>query len=270
MVSFPPCKINLGLQITRKRPDGYHDVVTCFYPVPWCDVLEMVPAASFTFSSSGIPVPGDPSDNLCTKAYALLKKEFALGPVDVYLLKILPIGAGLGGGSSDAAYALKMLNRLFDLKLPATDLKRFASRLGSDCAFFIDNKPMIGTGRGEILSEVTLPLKGKYLVIVTPDIPIQTSGAYAKITPRAPAVDLRGILENHPVTEWKEFLRNDFEEVLFPQYPVLPAIKRDLYASGAAYASMSGSGSAVYGLFENEVDIKEQFPAMTCWSGFLD
>lgn len=270
MVSFPPCKINLGLYITAKRQDGYHDLVTCFYPVPWCDVLEIVPAQTFSFSSSGIAVPGDFRDNLCVRAYELLKGEYVLPPVSIYLLKIVPVGAGLGGGSSDGAHALKVLDRLFDLRLSAEALRLFAARLGSDCPFFIDPRPAIGTGRGEQLSEVALSLKGKFLAIVKPPFHVSTRQAFARVTPRMPDVDLREILETKPIATWKDFLRNDFEEPLFGEFPVLGQVRRQLYSHNALYAGMSGSGAAVYGIFDKEVDLKEYFPGMTCWSGFLD
>ena len=270
MVSFPPCKINLGLQITGKRLDGYHELVTCFYPVPWLDVLEVIPAASFSFSTSGIELPGGPSDNLCVRAYELMKNEYAVQPVAMYLLKLLPIGAGLGGGSSDGAYVLTMLNQLFDLALSADTLRGLAATLGSDCPFFIDPRPMLGTGRGEILSKLRFTLKGKYLAIVKPPMEISTAYAYSKVTPRTPEVDLRDTLENRPIREWKELLRNDFEEPLFSEFPLLADIRQTLYLQGAVYAGMSGSGSAVYGLFEQEVDFSKQFSSLTCWSGFLD
>lgn len=270
MVSFPPCKINLGLNITAKRADGYHDIVTCFYPVPWQDALEIVPAKDFLFSISGKPVPGASADNLCVRAYELLKKEYNLKPVAIHLQKNIPIGAGLGGGSSDGAYALKALAQIFELSLAPAELKAYALLLGSDCPFFLVNKPMIGTGRGDVLTDIALTLKGKYLVIVKPEVQISTAKAYAGITPRKPATDLRQILENRPLTEWRTLLKNDFEEVLFSQFPLIEALHQKLYAFGATYASMSGSGSAVYGVFENEVDLKKEFDSVTYWSGQLD
>jgi 4-diphosphocytidyl-2-C-methyl-D-erythritol kinase len=270
MVSFPLCKINLGLYVTGKRQDGYHDLITCFYPVPWCDVLEVIPAETFSFSSSGIDVPGDASDNLCVRAYEMLKSEYDLRPVSMYLLKILPIGAGLGGGSSDGAYTLKALARLFDLPLTAGDLRRLAARLGSDCAFFIEPHPSIGTGRGEQLSPVALSLKGKYLVVVKPPLHISTAQAFSRIAPRTPDVDLREIIETRPVDTWKHFLRNDFEAPLFAEFPVLAQVREKLYSRGALYAGMSGSGAALYGIFDGQVRIEDYFRGMTYWSGFLD
>lgn len=269
MVSFPPCKINLGLSITGKRQDGYHDIVTCFYPVPWCDVLEIIPADHLTFTASGISIPGAAADNLCMRAYELLKKDFPLPPVAIHLLKILPIGAGLGGGSADGAYALRSLDQLFGLSIPVDRMKRYAAALGSDCPFFLENGPMIGTGRGEMLTPASVSLKGKYLVIVHPEVQISTAQAYAEVTPQPPAEDLRQILETLPVPEWKNRVKNDFERVLFPKFPIIEALHQKLYALGAAYASMSGSGSAVYGIFERERDLKEEFESVTYWSGVL-
>jgi 4-diphosphocytidyl-2-C-methyl-D-erythritol kinase len=270
MVSFPPCKINLGLHILGKRPDGFHNISTCFYPVPWYDVLDIVAAKDFSFSLSGDPVPGDAMDNLCVRAYAILKEDYNLKPVAMHLLKIIPIGAGLGGGSSDAAHTLRSLNQLFDLSLSLEKMKEYAARLGSDCAFFIGDKAMMGTGRGEILSEVVLSLKGKYLVIVKPEEHISTAKAFVNVKPRDPAIDLREILEKHAMREWKELLKNDFEDVLSGRFPILSALKQKLYALGAGYACMSGSGSAVFGIFEKAVDLKKEFESLTYWSGFLD
>jgi 4-diphosphocytidyl-2-C-methyl-D-erythritol kinase len=270
MVSFPPCKINLGLQITGRRSDGYHDIVTCFYPVPWFDVLEMVPATSFGFSTSGIQLPGSASDNLCVRAYEIMKNEYGVAPVSIHLHKILPTGAGLGGGSSDGAFALSMLNQVFDLGLKQDVLKGLSARLGSDCPFFIDPRPMLGTGRGEILSEIQLSLKGKYLVIVKPPIQISTATAYSKVRPRTPDIDLRDALENRPLREWRKLLRNDFEETLASEFAIIADVLQSLYARGAIYASLSGSGSAVYGIFQDATDATQAFSPMSVWSGFLD
>ena len=270
MVSFPPCKINLGLNVVRKRPDGFHDISTCFYPVPWTDVLEIVPAKDFSFSSSGIPVPGTSADNLCVRAYELLRKDFHLKPVSIHLMKSIPTGAGLGGGSSDGAYALKILNDIFDLSLSGDRLREYAATLGSDCAFFIDPKPAVGKGRGELLSPLDISLKGKFLVIVKPEVTISTAEAFAGITPNDPVIDPGTILAKHPVTEWKELLVNDFETPIFKRFPVISALKQKLYAFGASYASMSGSGSAVFGIFDAETDLKKEFESVLYWSGTLE
>lgn len=270
MVSFPPCKINLGLHVTSKRADGYHDIATCFYTVPWNDILEIVPAKDFKFSMSGDPVPGAAADNLCMRAYHLLNQEFDLKPVAIHLMKNIPIGAGLGGGSADGAHTLRILNAIFNLGIPHDKLKGYASQLGSDCAFFLENGPMMGAGRGDLLTPVSVSLKGKFLIIVKPEAHVSTARAYAGVTPRTPDHNLRDVLESKPLKEWKSLVKNDFEETLFREFPIIEAIHQKLYAFGAVYASMSGSGSAVYGIFENETDLRKEFESMTYWSGFLD
>ena len=270
MVSFPPCKINLGLHVVEKRPDGYHNIETCFYPVPWTDVLEIVPAKNFSFSESGNPIPGPAVDNLCVRAYDLLREEFNLKPVAIHLHKILPIGAGLGGGSANGAYALKTIREIFNLPITTEAMKAYAARLGSDCAFFVNSKPVIGTGRGDVLSEVALSLKGKFLIIVTPEVQISTASAYSNVTPRKPAANIRQIVEAQAPEAWKHLLKNDFEEHLFKQFPIIEAIHQKLYALGASYASMSGSGSSVFGIFPAEVDLGKHFESLEYWSGHLD
>jgi 4-diphosphocytidyl-2-C-methyl-D-erythritol kinase len=268
MVSFPPCKINLGLHVVNKRPDGYHDLETCFYPVPWTDILEIIPSETLEFNSSGNSIPGNSSDNLCLKAYHLLKKDFDLPPVKIYLHKILPSGAGLGGGSSDAAHTLRSLNEIFTLNLSTVQLCQYASQLGSDCAFFIYDKPMMGVGRGEVLTPIALNLKRKFLVIVKPNLHISTADAFSGIKPRPPAMDLRTTLEQRSIREWNTLLVNDFEESVFLKHTDLLNIKNQLYKAGALYASLSGSGSAVVGIFENPVDVNS-FVAPVSWTGLL-
>lgn len=270
MISFPPCKINLGLRVVSKRPDGYHNIETCFYPLPWTDVLEIIPSDDLVFSSSGLPVPGKQEDNLCLKAYNLLKNDFDLKPVSIHLHKVIPMGAGLGGGSSNGAYALRILNTIFDLQLnTATQLKQYAAQLGSDCAFFIEGGPMIGNGRGEILEKARIDLKGKFVVLVKPDVHVSTAEAYAGVKPSDSAKQIKNVVENHSLGSWKDSLKNDFEDSVFKKYPVIREVKEKLYHHGAVYASMSGSGSAVYGIFEKPVELKAEFPNMTYWSGLL-
>lgn len=268
MVVFPHCKINLGLQIVSKREDGYHDIETCFYPVPWCDALEVIKSDQFQFTHSGISIPGREEDNLCVKAYQLLKRNFDLQPIKLHLHKVIPTGAGLGGGSSDAAFVLRALNSIFNLSLSDVELRKYASTLGSDCSFFINDKPMLGSGRGEILSETLVSLKGKYLVLVKPDIHISTAEAYAGVIPKRPDHDIKEILEL-PITQWKEKLINDFEESVFKKHPKIEVIKKELYAQGALYASMSGSGASVFGIFESPRDLKNIFEG-DYWAGQLD
>jgi 4-diphosphocytidyl-2-C-methyl-D-erythritol kinase len=268
MIAFPPSKINLGLHILGKRTDGYHTLETCFYPVPWTDILEVIPSGTLHFTSSGNTIPGNPEDNLCLKAYRILAKDFNLPAVSIHLHKQIPTGAGLGGGSSDGAHSLRLLNEIFELGLSTEKLMAYAASLGSDCAFFIQDKPMFGYGRGEVLQEATVNLTGKFLLLVKPDVHISTAEAYAGVTPRQPATALKNIFEQHPLPSWKSILKNDFEESVFKQHAVLRRIKKMLYNHGAVYASMSGSGSSLFGIFDQPVDINS-FEEWTTWSGRL-
>ena len=268
MVSFPPCKINLGLHIIRKRGDGFHDLETCFYPVPWTDILEIIPSDILSFTTSGTAIPGNDADNLCLKAYHLLQKDFNLAPVNIHLHKIIPTGAGLGGGSADAAHTIRLLNTVFQLNLSVEKMMAYAAQLGSDCAFFIQDKPMMGTGRGEILQPASLSLKGKYLVLIKPPVHVSTAEAYAGIVPVQPAVSLQQLLETHALADWKRAIKNDFEESVFKKYPVIADLKDTLYKHDAIYASMSGSGASVFGIFEREVAIAIP-DGYTSWTGLL-
>lgn len=254
MLLFPNAKINLGLRVTGKRKDGYHDIETCMFPIPLHDALEIILANKTSFTSSGISIPGNDKDNLILKAYQLLKKDFNdLQPIAVHLHKAIPVGAGLGGGSADAAFALKLMNNLFDLILEDWFLEDYAAQLGSDCPFFIENSPKIATGRGEILTPINIDLSGKWLVLVHPHIHISTKEAYDGLIPKKPAGDLKEILTDPSL--WKDRLKNDFEESIFQKYPVIGSLKELLYRQGAFYAAMSGSGSTVFGLFEEEPEI---------------
>lgn len=266
MISFPPCKINLGLNIIEKRSDGFHNLETCFYPIPFTDIVEILPSKEVTFVPTGASIPGSTVDNLCLQAYQLLKKDFDLLPVEIHLHKVIPTGAGLGGGSSDAAHTLRLLNTIFSLNLSAQQLQHYAQQLGSDCAFFIEDKPMLGTGRGEILSPVKLTLKGKFLVLVKPSVHVSTAEAYKGIKPYRSSQSIKSIIETIPMQEWKNFLKNDFEESIFKSYPVIREHKENLYAQGAVYAAMSGSGSSVFGIFDNPVVYKG---SDFVWSGLL-
>jgi 4-diphosphocytidyl-2-C-methyl-D-erythritol kinase len=267
MVSFPPCKINLGLNILSKRPDGYHNLETCFYPIPWTDILEVIPADRFAFTQTGHPVPGKEADNLCIKAYELLRDKHHLPPAKIHLHKILPMGAGLGGGSSDAAHTLRLLNTVFHLQLSPAQLAGYAAQLGSDCAFFTQDQPMLGEGRGEVLSPTSVTLQKKFVVLVKPDIHVSTAEAYAGITPRQPEQSLGTLLNRYPLEAWRERIKNDFEETVFKKHPTLQSVKEKLYASGALYASMSGSGATLFGIFDKPINIQTSFPDMTVWSG---
>jgi 4-diphosphocytidyl-2-C-methyl-D-erythritol kinase len=268
MVSFPPCKINLGLHIIRKRADGFHDLETCFYPVPWTDILEVIPADILSFATSGTAIPGNDADNLCLKAYHLLKKDFDIAPVKIHLHKIIPTGAGLGGGSADAAHTIRLLNTIFKLDLPVEKMMAYAAKLGSDCAFFVQDKPMMGAGRGEILHPTSLSLKGKYLVLIKPPVHVSTAEAYAGISPQQPAIPLQQLLETYTLSDWKHRVKNDFEESVFKKYPVIAELKENFYKHHAIYASMSGSGASVFGIFDQEVsiDVPKEY---TSWMGLL-
>lgn len=268
MVSFPHCKINLGLNVISKRSDNFHNLETCFYPISLTDILEIIPAKEFSFSHSGINVPGDPKENLCRRAFHLLKKDFNTGNVKIHLHKIIPMGAGLGGGSSNGAFTLRLLNQIFDLKISTQQLKNYASQLGSDCSFFIEDRPMIGAGRGEILSPTLASLKGYFLVLVKPDVHVSTIEAYTGVVPQKPEHSIGEILKL-PIKEWKSKLKNDFENSIFNKFPMINQIKDKMYSFGAVYSSMSGSGSSVFGIFEKPVDVKKDFAKMFYWSGEL-
>lgn len=256
MISFPNAKINLGLYITSKRSDGYHDIESCFYPIPWLDVLEIIPSKELKFTSSGISVPGSIEDNLCLKAYHLLKTDFDIPNIDIHLHKVIPIGAGLGDGSSDAAFTLKMLNEKFELDINTQQLENYAAQLGSDCSFFVKNKPVLATKTGIEFSDINIDLTGKHLVIVKPNIHISTLEAYASISPKSLKTSVREIIENYKITEWRSSLHNDFEDSIFKNHPKIESIKNEMYKKDAIYASMTGSGSAVYGIFEQPVDME--------------
>lgn len=257
MLSFPNCKINLGLNIIRKRKDGYHDLETVFFPVPFKDVVEIISSATFQFHFTGLPVENE--NNLCTKAYQLLKKDFShLPEISMHLHKAIPLGAGLGGGSADAAFTLKLLNEKFGLGLSDQKLIDYALELGSDCPFFIINRPCYATGRGEILEPIRIDLSGYKILLVNPGIHIDTKSAFSKISPQTPKIPVKEIIAQ-PIETWKDELQNNFEEPVFRSYPEIKKIKEDLYKAGADYASMSGSGSTVYGLLKKTDAININF-----------
>lgn len=249
MIHFPNCKINLGLSILAKRADGYHELETVFYPIALTDALEILPAATLSLNQSGIEVPGDPAQNLCLKAFHLLKKDFPqLSPVQMHLHKNIPMGAGLGGGSSDGTAALILLNKLFSLGLSDDQLIEYASQLGSDCPFFVYNKACHATGRGEVLKPIALDLAAYQIVLVHPGKHISTAWAFQQLTPHSKSKSIQSIIEM-PIEAWKNHLVNDFEAPVFKAEPTLSSIKDQLYALGAIYASMSGSGSSLFGIF---------------------
>jgi 4-diphosphocytidyl-2-C-methyl-D-erythritol kinase len=273
MIVYPNAKINLGLHIVEKRPDGYHNIETIFFPVGWKDILELVPDeqndSGVTLTMSGIPVPGETGSNLVEKAYALIAKDYPMPAVKVHLHKQVPTGAGLGGGSSDAAFFIRALNELFELNLSWGELHHYAKQLGADCSFFIINKPMLGEGKGDELEPVRLDLKGKFIAIVHPGIHVSTAEAYAGVKPQRPPEKLEDLI-TRPLAEWKSLLKNEFEASVFAKHPEIAALKEKMYSLGAEYAAMSGSGSAVFGIFEKQTAVESQFPGFRYWQGRLD
>ncbi|MCL2416997.1 MAG: 4-(cytidine 5'-diphospho)-2-C-methyl-D-erythritol kinase [Bacteroidales bacterium] len=263
MILFPNAKINLGLFITEKRSDGFHNIETILFPIPLCDALEITVGAgsarpfrskggqTLPLQVHGIQIDGNPNENLVWKAYELLKNDFNLPDIRIDLLKKIRFGAGLGGGSADAAFMLKLLNEKFSLKISDEKLENYARQIGSDCAFFVKNKPVFAYEKGDKFESISLDLSGYQLVLICPPIHVSTKTAYQNIVPKPASFSLRELPEI-PVKDWKAVLKNDFEPSIFAQYPILSDIKQNLYDSGAEYASMSGSGSSVFGLFGKE------------------
>jgi 4-diphosphocytidyl-2-C-methyl-D-erythritol kinase len=248
MVIFPNAKINIGLNVTERRADDYHNLETVFYPIKINDVLEVVEADRLSFESSGLPIPGNLDDNLCLKAYHLLKKGYDLPPVKIHLHKHIPIGAGLGGGSADGAFFIKLMNRQFDLGLTAGQMQAYARQLGVDCAFFIENKPVFAFEKGDEFEPVKLDLSAYKIVLVMPPAHVSTSEAYRGVKPAETKISLIELI-NMPVAVWKKHIKNDFEASVFQNHAVIRGAKAALYEAGALYASMSGSGAAVFGIF---------------------
>lgn len=259
MIAFPNAKINIGLKVLRKRRDGYHDLESVFYPVNLCDVLEILPSHTDLNDNnneiyvSGLKAPAT-EDNLCLKAVKLFQKRHGIPGVRIHLHKHIPAGSGLGGGSSDAAFTLVVLNELFGKGLKEETLKQYASELGADCTFFIDNRPSLIEGKGNVLEHLSLSLTGYHLVLVLPEIEVPTAAAFRLVRPseEGPSVMEMTLL---PPDKWKEKIRNSFEDPVFRKHPELKEIKKDLYRSGAVYASMSGSGSAIFGIFNSSPDL---------------
>ncbi len=263
MIMFPGTKINLGLRITEKRDDGFHNLQTVFYPLSYSDILEVVPGDAFRFGSSGITVPGKQEDNLVVKAFRLMQEKYAVPDVKIHLHKVVPTGTGLGGGSADAAATIKLLNRVFSMGLSEKRMEEDAATLGSDCAFFVRSRPVYAEGRGEILRDISLTLDDYRILVVIPEISISTAGAYAQCKPQLPEEPVSEVVRQ-PLSEWKNLLRNDFEAL-----PLIPdeirTIKNHLYDSGAEYAAMSGSGSAVFGIFREKVKTNLPDAYRTIW-----
>ena len=272
MIHFSPAKINLGLQILKKRSDGFHEIATLMYPLPFRDILEINPssgaAEGFTMTQTGIPVPGSTRENLCYRAWELFSREHSHTPVRVHLHKRIPPGAGLGGGSSNAATVLKGLNELRDKPFSIQELEDMAAELGSDCSLFIKNEPALAEGRGEVLKETPVRLSGHYLVLLYPELHIDTATAYREAIPDADRPPLHSLLES-PMEKWQQQVTNDFEKTIFRKFPEIGELKSELCDAGAIYASMSGSGSAVFGLFANQPEPGSIPFKYIIWEGYL-
>jgi 4-diphosphocytidyl-2-C-methyl-D-erythritol kinase len=253
MIGFANAKINLGLRVVGKRKDGFHLLETVFYPVPWQDSIEILPAEQNSISIVGHTIPGPMDQNLCSKAYQLLAKDYSMTNVAMYLHKHIPIGAGLGGGSSDAVQVLKLLDQLFHIGLNQEQMHQYALQLGADCPFFVENVPCLATGIGDILTPINRSLKGYWIVILKPSVFVSTAEAFAHIQPKPSESDLHDSIQR-PVEEWEGTLLNDFEDSIFKRYPVIASAKALLVEKGALFASMSGTGASVFGLFTNKPD----------------
>ena len=268
MITFPNAKINIGLQVTERRPDGYHNLDTVFYPIPINDALEVIVAEGADYDCrlhiSGITIEGDTDNNLVVRAYRLLATDYTLPSVDIYLHKHIPTGAGLGGGSADASFMLRLLNEMFELGITTEKLEAYAARLGADCPFFITGNPVYATGIGNEFHSIDLDLSGWHIVVVKPDVFVSTKEAYSMVRPEKPAVTLDAKIVR-PIAEWKDTISNDFEKGIFALHPELASIKAKLYELGATYAAMSGSGSALFGLFETPIaSVEQHFPGCFC------
>jgi 4-diphosphocytidyl-2-C-methyl-D-erythritol kinase len=256
MIVFPSAKINIGINITSRRADGYHNIETVFYPLPIYDALESLPGDELTFHSSGLEIPGRIEDNLCIKGYHLMSKDYDLPPVNIHLLKHIPIGAGLGGGSANAAFFIKLINNLFDLKLTTDHMLNYARQLGADCAFFIENKPVFAFEKGDRFEDIQLDLSGYHIALIMPPAHVSTAEAYRGVKPAPVEQSLKELIKL-PVAEWKHRIKNDFEESVFKNHPIVRGVKAALYEAGAIYASMSGSGASVFGIFNKKPDLSE-------------
>ena len=259
MICYPNAKINIGLNVVEKRQDGYHNLETIFYPIPLCDALEVVHyedgATPYTFDNTGIEVDAKPEDNICIKALNLIKKKYEVPAIQIHLHKQIPFGAGLGGGSADGAFMLNLINKELKLNISQMELHEMAAQLGADCAFFINNKAAYATGIGDQLKTVNLDLSGYYIALIKPPVHVSTPEAYSGIVPKPSKESLVDLI-HLPVEQWKHHIKNDFEKSVFTNHPEIGKIKMDLYEAGALYASMSGSGSSVFGLFTEEPQLK--------------
>ena len=267
MIFFPNAKINIGLYITEKRKDGYHNLETVFYPVSLSDILEIQQRNDNQriLNNTGIQIPVPFEQNLCFRAYKMIQQQYSIPEVNFHLHKITPYGSGLGGGSSDASYTLKALNQLFRLNIKDDELKTMAAHLGSDCPFFIDNRPSFAWEKGNITEPIHLSIKGFYLILVMPNIQIDTPKAYQEIKPFKRKKSLRKIVLNEPIENWNEKITNDFESNILNKYPLMKQIKQILIEKGAAFTSLSGSGSAIYGLFKEKPALGKELEQHFTW-----
>lgn len=282
MICFPNAKINIGLNITEKREDGLHNIESVMYPLKRIvfDALEVIEASPLPsplgrepqvkIHTTGIRIDGNPENNLCVKVYNLIKKDYPQIPdINIYLHKVIPIGAGLGGGSADAAFFIRLLNDTFELGISWGEMHHYAKQLGSDCSFFVSNKPAFAEGKGDQLESIQLDISGYYIALICPDIHINTAQAYSGVKPKKPERSLENDIQKLPIAQWKKYIHNDFEDSIFLKHPELKKIKKKLYSLGAVYASMSGSGSSVYGIFKKQPGVKKKFPKNRVWEGAL-
>ncbi|MEA3503575.1 MAG: 4-(cytidine 5'-diphospho)-2-C-methyl-D-erythritol kinase [Bacteroidota bacterium] len=269
MIIFPGSKINIGLEIINKRDDGFHDLETVFYPLPWSDIIEGVVAEHDTVTFSGLHIDGDIDDNLIVRAVNILRNDYDFEKVHLHLHKVVPMGAGLGGGSADAAATLLLLNSLFQLALSSDVMEEYARKLGSDCAFFIRNKPVFACGKGDVFTDVSLNLSGWKILVIKPKVHVGTEEAYAGVVPKKSGNSLVESV-NKPVNQWNDLVKNDFEQSVFKKYPEIESIKKYLKETGADYTAMSGSGASVYGLFSSEKEIQQpEMDNIISWWGEL-
>ena len=276
MIVYPNAKINLGLNIIEKRADAFHNIESVFYPIGLCDILEIVEDKAIPENSenrvsmtiTGIEVPGKVEDNLCVKAYQLIANDYYLPPLKIHLHKVIPIGAGLGGGSSDAAFFVRALNDLFDLNLSFGEMHHYARQLGSDCSFFINNQAVFAQQRGDEFERIALDLSAYYIVLVYPAIHISTAEAYSGVKPKKTKHSIEELIKE-PMNTWKESIVNDFENSVFAKYPNIHKIKNKFYEKGATYSSMSGSGSSVFGIFQQPTNLKNSFSNSFVWEAKL-
>ncbi len=254
MITFPSAKINIGLNITSRRADGYHNLETVFYPVKIKDALEVIEGAEMSFETSGVEIPGHANENLCLQAYDLLRKDFDLPNINIHLHKKIPIGAGLGGGSADAAFFIKLINEKFNLNISTENIQNYCRKLGADCAFFVENKPVFAFGKGDEFEVINLDLSNYYIALVMPNVHVSTGEAYRGVQPKMPEHSLTELIKL-PIEEWQGKITNDFEKHILTSHPLIRGVKSSLLEAGAMFALMSGSGASVYGIFKKAVDL---------------